>query len=379
MNKLTKTVSNLTTRHIASVNSILFGSRKRKIMYAVLTGTGIGAGYAVLRKESASLPALSNLTDKYFANSLMKRSSSTHIHKIKYNTPNHDIFGRLTLYQFFSYYDIVEVNSVSKRQLKWSDYKKVPILVIEDEQTQLNDSNVIISLLEAKIKNRDVQLKSLLPLYGPNVVQQKGKVIYNYSNVYNIPGSIVNSEEAKWREWVDKELISIAGLSIYDTIAESIRSFKWFSKAGKWPESFGMVSSQMTIYSGAILMYLVSKWRKGKSSKNPDLQEMLKTLAKQVSNAKFIGGEHPNLADVSAYGALMALRGCDKFAIIISDKDISDWWIRMQRHMDKQSGSSLINSKQIQVDASQSAILHVLVAFLLAKLIGLKLINDNVI
>ena len=33
-------------------------------------------------------------------------------------------------YQGFSY-DVIEVNSVSKKQLKWSDYKKVPILIAE--------------------------------------------------------------------------------------------------------------------------------------------------------------------------------------------------------------------------------------------------------
>ena len=54
---------------------------------------------------------------------------------------------KLTLYQyqtcpfcckvraFLDYYgfayDIVEVNSVTRKQIKWSDYKKVPILVYE--------------------------------------------------------------------------------------------------------------------------------------------------------------------------------------------------------------------------------------------------------
>lgn len=54
---------------------------------------------------------------------------------------------KLTLYQFqtcpfccklrsvldyygFSY-DVIEVNSVTKKQIKWSDYKKVPILVCD--------------------------------------------------------------------------------------------------------------------------------------------------------------------------------------------------------------------------------------------------------
>lgn len=39
---------------------------------------------------------------------------------------------------FLDYYDIpykvVEVNPISKKEIKWSDYKKVPILTVDGEQ-----------------------------------------------------------------------------------------------------------------------------------------------------------------------------------------------------------------------------------------------------
>lgn len=39
---------------------------------------------------------------------------------------------------FLDYYDIpykiVEVNPISKNEIKWSDYKKVPILMVDGEQ-----------------------------------------------------------------------------------------------------------------------------------------------------------------------------------------------------------------------------------------------------
>ncbi|KAK2993667.1 hypothetical protein RJ640_009482 [Escallonia rubra] len=54
---------------------------------------------------------------------------------------------------FLDYYDIpykvVEVNPLSKREIKWSDYKKVPILMVDGEQ--LVDSSVIIDKLGEKI------------------------------------------------------------------------------------------------------------------------------------------------------------------------------------------------------------------------------------
>lgn len=54
----------------------------------------------------------------------------------------------LSISAFLDYYDIpykvVEVNPFSKKEIKWSDYKKVPILVVDGEQ--LVDSSGIISL-----------------------------------------------------------------------------------------------------------------------------------------------------------------------------------------------------------------------------------------
>lgn len=51
-------------------------------------------------------------------------------------------------------YEVVEVNPVTKGQLSWSKYKKVPVAKIGEEQ--INDSNVIITQLveemEAKSK-----------------------------------------------------------------------------------------------------------------------------------------------------------------------------------------------------------------------------------
>jgi microsomal prostaglandin-E synthase 2 len=43
----------------------------------------------------------------------------------------------------------VEVNPLGKKEIKWSEYKKVPVLVVDGEQ--LNDSTEIISTLQRRI------------------------------------------------------------------------------------------------------------------------------------------------------------------------------------------------------------------------------------
>ena len=42
-------------------------------------------------------------------------------------------------------YEVVEVNPLSKKEIKWSDYKKVPILTVEGEQL-VDSSGFIIKV-----------------------------------------------------------------------------------------------------------------------------------------------------------------------------------------------------------------------------------------
>ncbi|KAJ6881758.1 prostaglandin E synthase 2-like [Populus alba x Populus x berolinensis] len=59
---------------------------------------------------------------------------------------------------YLDYYDIpykvVEVNPISKKEIKWSDYKKVPILMVDGEQ--LVDSSAIINKLRNKIHGKEI-------------------------------------------------------------------------------------------------------------------------------------------------------------------------------------------------------------------------------
>lgn len=61
--------------------------------------------------------------------------------------PNYSWFKQFMIYlvllfvgfsAFLDYYDVpykvVEVNPLSKKEIKWSDYKKVPILMVDGEQ-----------------------------------------------------------------------------------------------------------------------------------------------------------------------------------------------------------------------------------------------------
>ena len=90
-------------------------------------------------------------------------------------------------------YDIVEVNSVMRRETKWSMYKKVPILVLENEQIQLNDSSMIISVIESYLRMPTKAFKNISKLYQPVIERdEKGKFVFNYPNKYFLVEPLAN-------------------------------------------------------------------------------------------------------------------------------------------------------------------------------------------
>ena len=64
---------------------------------------------------------------------------------------------------------MIEVNSVTRKQLKWSpDYKKVPMLVAETEDgkiVRLVDSSLIVSTLTSLMINAEKNLREILAAY----------------------------------------------------------------------------------------------------------------------------------------------------------------------------------------------------------------------
>ncbi|XP_020245727.1 prostaglandin E synthase 2-like isoform X2 [Asparagus officinalis] len=50
-------------------------------------------------------------------------------------------------------YKIVEVNPLSKKEIKWSDYQKVPILVVDGQQ-MIDSSGIYVGNLEFVVNCR---------------------------------------------------------------------------------------------------------------------------------------------------------------------------------------------------------------------------------
>ncbi|XP_022769212.1 prostaglandin E synthase 2 [Durio zibethinus] len=192
-------------------------------------------------------------------------------------------------------YKAVEVNPISKKEIKWSDYKKVPILKVDGEQ--MVDSSDIIDKLFHRI-NPDI--------YLPDA-----------------------DEERKWREWVDNHLVHVLSPNIYRTTSEALESFDYITTHG----NFSFTERLLAKYAGAAAMYFVSKKLKKKyniTDERAALYEAAETWVDALKGRHYLGGSKPNLADLAVFGVLRPIRYLKSGKDMVEHTRIGEWYTRME-------------------------------------------------
>ncbi|KAE8676144.1 translocon at the outer membrane of chloroplasts 64-like [Hibiscus syriacus] len=204
---------------------------------------------------------------------------------------------------FLDYYDIpykvVEVNPISKKEIKWSDYKKVPILMVDGQQ--LVDSSAIIDQLGEKI----LPGKTKTPVADQD-------------------------EETKWRRWVDNHLVHVLSPNIYRNTSEALESFDYITSHG----NFSFTEKLTVKYAGAAAMYFVSKNLKKKyniTDERSALYEAAETWVDALNGRNFLGGSKPNLADLAVFGVLRPIRYLRSGKDMVEHTRIGEWYSRMEK------------------------------------------------
>uniref|UniRef100_A0A1I8F3T9 Prostaglandin E synthase 2 n=1 Tax=Macrostomum lignano TaxID=282301 RepID=A0A1I8F3T9_9PLAT len=206
-------------------------------------------------------------------------------------------------------YNIVEVNSVSRQQIRWmTDYRKVV----------LKDSSVIMSALESRIRDPSQSLAQLRLCYPGIVGEEGGKL--TYPNRYFVMQPATRKSK-KWRQWVDDVFVHTISPNIYRTLPEALDSFRWFDKAGDWEKCFTPAERALVIYTGAAVMRLVSMRLRSKYNLHRDVRKSLYNeldafLLNGVGKRRFRGGDRPDLSDLSMYGVLTAMEGTAAFSTL---------------------------------------------------------------
>ncbi|KAL8459167.1 hypothetical protein ACS0TY_036584 [Phlomoides rotata] len=203
-------------------------------------------------------------------------------------------------------YKIVEVNPISKKEIKWSDYKKVPILMVDGEQ--MVDSSDMINKLAQKIN----------PDFRPDSVEE-------------------DNEEMKWRGWVDNHLVHILSPNIYRTTSEALESFEYITTLG----NFSFTERIIAKYAGAAAMYIVSKKLKKRhniTDERAALYDAAEAWVDALKGRDFLGETRPNLADLAVYGVLRPIRYLKSGRDMVENTRIGDWYARMEKAVGASAG-----------------------------------------
>ncbi|XP_012720762.1 prostaglandin E synthase 2 [Fundulus heteroclitus] len=240
-------------------------------------------------------------------------------------------------------YEIVEVNPVMRQEIKWSSYRKVPILMVDGE-LQLNDSSVIISSLRTLMINKEKNISDIICCY-PEMKSKndRGKEVTEYNNKYWLmlseaqnavvyPAKGMQKEEMKWRQWADDWLVHLISPNVYRTTGEALASFDYIVREGK----FGTVEGFFAKYVGAAAMFVISKRLKSRHNLQDDVrQDLYKAVNDWVAaigkNRKFMGGDQPNLADLAVFGVLRVMEGLQAFNDMMENTKVKHWYRRMER------------------------------------------------
>ncbi|RZF47109.1 hypothetical protein LSTR_LSTR005187 [Laodelphax striatellus] len=367
----------LPKRPITTSNNVKIHApaKSRRYLYSAMIGLGAGIAvggyysYTDIVDRGRPLKAPDSNNERYLLTALPEVEVSR---RVVFDT---DASGlKITLFQyptcpfcckvraFLDYhgisYDVVEVNPVLRQQIKWSEYRKVPIVLIKvkDGYQQLNDSSMIISALGSYIKDNSytdlMELVSYYPTieYRDDEGNRKMDIMNKYFLMFKKDLGSEEKEnevlsERKWRKWADSVLVHTLSPNVYRTMDESLESFNWFSDVGEWKRLFSWWEVSLVVYVGSFAMWVIGKRLQKKYNLKKDVRQSLydecNVWVRELSKkgTPFHGGDRPNLADLAVYGVLCSIEGCSAFKDLLANTKIGGWYSRMKKACHDHQGS----------------------------------------
>ncbi|XP_041986178.1 prostaglandin E synthase 2 [Aricia agestis] len=372
-------VVNTPLKKTFSVSKLLYSTRSNSLKPAKLTllsagiGVLLGAGYGGYTHYKINAKKITGPAQTEDYPFLEKKPKYQPHYKIVNESDTSDL--QLVLFQYRtcpfcckvrSYldargisYEVVEVDAVLRQDIRWSNYKKVPILLakVDGGYQQLLDSTAIISVLETYLRDKSHQLTDVVKFYPiAKYDDENGKSVVDITNKYfimhnaSVPNTnerTAEAEERQWRQWADKVLVHTLSPNVYRTAGEALETFKWFEEVGGWRQSFPSWECALMVYGGAAAMWIIAKRLKARHNIKDDVRQSLYDAANEwmkVINTKgtpFLGGKEPNLADISVFGVLSSIEGCQAFKDLKMNTKIGVWFEDMKKSMDRSRGKAL--------------------------------------
>ncbi|KAH9510822.1 hypothetical protein DERF_009326 [Dermatophagoides farinae] len=284
-------------------------------------------------------------------------------------------------------YEIIEVNPVMRQQIKFSKhYGKVPILLVtdlkgssHDEILQINDSTLIVSAMNSyllsknpKSRHNGESITNMMRWYLNSHVlsneleeNEKDKDGSTYGatrsnaeliNRYFLMIGDVDqrkyekidpllAQDRRWRRWVDDHLVHVLSPNIYRTMDEAFDSFDYFAKVSEWDQIFSKWEIMIITNVGAMAMYMIGKRLKKKYRLKEDVRQSLYDSCNYWLKAigpdrKFMGGDTPSLSDLTVYGVLSSIEGCEAFSDLIKNTKLSEWYYSVKSMVNEHRGAN---------------------------------------
>lgn len=101
---------------------------------------------------------------------------------------------------------------------------------------------------------------------------------------------------------------------------------------------------------GAWAMYLIGKRLKKRHHLKTDVRQ---SFYDEINNwlgainprgGVFMGGQNPDLSDLTVYGILRSIEGCDAFKDALEHTQIGNWYQAMTEKVKSHAGSPALNS-----------------------------------
>lgn len=195
-------------------------------------------------------------------------------------------------------YETIEVHPLNKKELEFSEYKKVPIFVDENGK-QINDSNEIMRYIDSH---------------------------YEGAKFFEVDSAAIDKEKQLF-QWSELYVKSIPPL-IYDSFPHALQAFDYITQNTK----FSWYQKKLIKYSGAAVMKMVAAKSKQKQNIEDPVQHFknnMQNWSTTLGGQQFAGGDKPNAVDAAVYGVTLSVSGLPASSLIPSHAKFYEWALRM--------------------------------------------------
>jgi microsomal prostaglandin-E synthase 2 len=192
-------------------------------------------------------------------------------------------------------YQTIEVNPVSKKEIKFSGFKKVPVATIDNHT--LEDSMKIIEYLrDSPLVTKEMKIHELW-----------------------------TEDTEKWVRWSELKLAILLYPNITRTFGDSWKAFRYCGDVKTWSASERIVNR----FLGPVAMYFASskiKKKYGIVNEKSELDDLLNEWTNALGDKRFLHGDKITLPDLMVFGVLRGIHELPAFSDMMTRNHVLEQW-----------------------------------------------------